>query len=204
MRTLLVFSFLLCIILLKCLAENADEHAERIHSLLKRKVAHSMQINDHAENLIAEHQKKNEDHVASIKTRKASMLEGFQKIERFNDNSQELQSIGIDASQKKRLDATLSSHGVPPSLVNEINNMASARVPREQIVEHVKTHFPSKKENDWNDIVVAAVGSRGKLQPEGQDFVKATRSEVAFDAERFKRAKDSLERLKAANARIQS
>lgn len=74
-----------------------------------------------------------------------------------------------------RLMNTLNKHNVEEALVIEINHMAASRIPREYIIQHVGTHFPEKSLSDWNDIVIAAVGSQGKHHTTSLRFKKANK-----------------------------
>ena len=65
-----------------------------------------------------------------------------------------------------KLQSTLAAHGVKDVLVQEINNMKNSFIPREHIIQHVASHFPRKTSEEWNDIVISALGMGGNLASE--------------------------------------
>jgi ElaB/YqjD/DUF883 family membrane-anchored ribosome-binding protein len=88
----------------------------------------------------------------------------------------------------------LDTHGVDAALVEEINRMAASSVSRDALVQHVSTHFPNKQKDDWNDIVIAALGSKGKGVPvSNMDRDKSLKTEALLSKTKFDRRKDSLD-----------
>jgi hypothetical protein len=95
-----------------------------------------------------------------------------------------------------RVSNTLEKHGVSDALVKELNRMHGSSVPRDALIQHVSTHFPEKKSEDWHDIVIAAIAFHGKPIPEASDAETALKHQADFDKLKFHRAKDSFETQK--------
>ena len=117
---------------------------------------------------------------------------------KVRSHSKEKSSVPKDkvgSYTKSKLEETLTIHGVSSAMVNEINDMATSYIPREAIVQHVQSHFPNKREHEWNDIVIAAVGVAGRRQPEVTDMQKSNRDNAEQQKKKFKSAKAVLDKL---------
>ena len=80
-------------------------------------------------------------------------------------------------------------------LINEINRMTAANIPREAIVDHVRSHYPEKQPHEWTDIVVMASMHGGRLS-DTNDHKKAKREEIAFNQLKYERQKAAHEARK--------
>jgi hypothetical protein len=109
--------------------------------------------------------------------------------------SSNLASSGVVESTSK-MQNTLRIHGVNDELIKEINNMASSLIPRETIIKHVQTHFPDKRQHEWNDIVIAAIGLMDSSQPKAKNMVKANKDAALRQAREFEESKKALEAKK--------
>jgi hypothetical protein len=104
-------------------------------------------------------------------------------------------NVGQGAGPK--MQSTLQVHGVDDALIKEINNMAASMIPRETIIKHVQTHFPDKRQYEWNDIVIAAIGVMSSAQPKPLDTIKAQRDAALSQARKFDESKKALENKRA-------
>jgi hypothetical protein len=102
---------------------------------------------------------------------------------RDNDHS----STGVGETR-----ALLESHGVSDAVIQEINRMAASKVPREHLVQHIRSHFPGKKTDDLNDIVVSALNAAHRDTPKSA-LDHAKKDELLFNAAKFQRNKASFE-----------
>jgi hypothetical protein len=109
--------------------------------------------------------------------------------EKLNEikSKQHRHSANIDKSKN-----ALETHGVDDALVTEINRMAASFIPRDAILNHISTHFPDKKTEDWNDIMIASLAKNRRRIP-GQDTDRAARQEALLKQKKFERAKQSFE-----------
>lgn len=182
------------------LIESTFADPEHALGIVASKADQANAANTHAESMLSETRFRMEQHLASAKQKSDEVkLKKAQKVQRsaHSYGSRGAGTTSTDSSSnditEHKLHATLKSHGVADSLVQEINDMATAYIPRETIVQHVKTHYPDKREHEWNDIVIAAVGSQNRKQPDGTDLEKANKENAQFQNEKFQRAKRSFE-----------
>ncbi len=85
----------------------------------------------------------------------------------------------------------LESHGVTDAVVQEINRLAASNIPREQLVQHIRDHFPGKRVDDLNDIVVSALSAAHRSTPKSA-LDHAKKDELLFNAAKFQRSKESF------------
>lgn len=102
-------------------------------------------------------------------------------------------SSASNGVKKSKMQNTLRVHGVNDELIREINNMASSLIPKESIIKHVQTHFPDKRQHEWNDIVIAAIGVMDSTQPKPESMIKAKRDAALAQARKFDESKKALE-----------
>lgn len=93
---------------------------------------------------------------------------------------------------KGQVRTVLEAHGVTDSLIQEINRMSAANVPRANIIQHVGMHFPEKRPDDINDIVIAAVAATNRVIKKGATD-KAKKQEASFNSMLFERKKNSMQ-----------
>jgi hypothetical protein len=74
--------------------------------------------------------------------------------------------------RKSNLVSILEEFDVSAPLQQEILSMSSAMTPKEDIVRHVLTHYPSITSSAASDIVTAVHIDAGRTQPRLQDFEK--------------------------------
>jgi hypothetical protein len=68
--------------------------------------------------------------------------------------------------------------------------MAASLIPKETIIEHVKTHFPEKEVHEVNDIVISALASGNKIkQVNKMDTVKANKDTIILERKKYKKLK---------------
>lgn len=107
-----------------------------------------------------------------------------------------------DESIKRRqsggLHSILSRHSVDEKLVEDISRMAKSSIPHEAMVQHVKQHFPEKRPDEWNDIVVAALGSRNQ-RVDHMDNEKSRKIQSENRQRSFDRMKASFEKRHSSN-----
>lgn len=95
-------------------------------------------------------------------------------------------------SDNGNLNSILARHSVNPELIEEISRMSSASIPHESMIKHVKQHFPEKRPDEWNDIVLAALGAR-KKPFYGMDNERAREIDIENKHRRFDRMKAAFE-----------
>lgn len=109
--------------------------------------------------------------------------------EKLNEikSKQSRHSANVDKTKN-----ALETHGVDDAFVTEINRMAASFIPRDAILNHISTHFPEKKTEDWNDIMIASLAKNRRRIP-GQDTDRAARQEALLKQKKFERAKQSFD-----------
>lgn len=95
-------------------------------------------------------------------------------------------------SQSGNLQSILSRHAVDNKLVEELSRMAASSIPHDSMVQHVKQHFPEKRPDEWNDIVIAALGTRHR-RLETMDNQRSKQIESENRRQRYERMKASYE-----------
>lgn len=95
-------------------------------------------------------------------------------------------------AQSGNLQGILSRHTVDSKLVDELSRMASSSIPHDSMIQHVKQHFPEKRPDEWNDIVIAALGTRHRTL-ETMDNQRAKQIESENRRQRYERMKASFE-----------
>jgi hypothetical protein len=90
----------------------------------------------------------------------------------------------------------LDTHGVDDPLVDELNRMATSSVSRDAMIQHVGSHFPEKSKSDWNDILVASLGVRGR-KPKGMSTDHARHHEHQFRKQQYERKRATFEAVRA-------
>jgi len=108
------------------------------------------------------------------------------EISRNTSSKFDFNSHQMPVPSNNKLRQTLNNHKVKTEIISEINNMAASSIPREYIVAHVGTHFPTKSVSELNDIVLSAIGTYGKNNPKtlqfehaAQDAIQSLRSKYA-------------------------
>lgn len=94
--------------------------------------------------------------------------------------------------QSGNLQGILSRHSVDSKLVDDLSRMAASSIPHDSMVQHVKQHFPEKRPDEWNDIVIAALGTRHRTL-ETMDNQRAKQIESENKRQRYERMKASFE-----------
>ncbi len=92
-----------------------------------------------------------------------------------------------------RAATTLEVHGVDNSLIEELGRMATSSIPRDAMIQHVAKHFPEKKQDEWNEIVLSALSVKGKHVPDTSATDHALRNEARLKQLKFERSKASAE-----------
>jgi hypothetical protein len=77
-------------------------------------------------------------------------------------------------------------------MVEDISRMARSAIPHESMVQHVKQHFPDKRPDECNDIVIAALGSR-YLHVDRMDNEKSRQIETENRQRNFDRTRASFD-----------
>jgi hypothetical protein len=190
MRALALF---LCSLYLIYLSGSVSvDHSARLDDIVLRKSQESHEANQHAENVLHESKHRLENSLRESKIRlkdiSSDNKDEHDEVVYLTDNSPSQAS----QTSTRKMKTSVSSHGVDDGLAREINSLASSFIPRESIVQHVKTHFPEKDPHEWNDIVISAVGAAGKTQPNSQETVQASKREANLLKNRFQRAKRNL------------
>jgi hypothetical protein len=135
------------------------------------------------------HHNSEEERQMSEETREA-----YKKLREFmnTDSEQHSAEAKLRRGAGSRSANVLTAHGVTKDLVLELNRMAGSSFTRDALVEHVATHFPDKKKNEWNDIVVAALVEQGRTIS-GSDLDAALKNNANLQHEKFRLSKDSFE-----------
>jgi hypothetical protein len=144
------------------------EHSARIEEIVSARSAESHAANDHADELLGNGKVRLDSHLASAK-QQATKLSDAKYRPTNTAASMPRQGVARAQTREKpdpshpehKMRSALKAHGVSDGLVREINNMAASQIPRESIVEHVRTHFPNKAPHEWNEIVVSAIAVKG-------------------------------------------
>lgn len=97
------------------------------------------------------------------------------------------------ATGSNRASTTLELHGVDNSLIEELGRMATSSIPRDAMIQHVAKHFPEKKQDEWNEIVLSALSVKGKHAPDTSATDHALRNEARLKQLKFERSKASAE-----------
>ena len=175
----------------------AVDHASRLDDIITRKTKESHTANTHANNLLKNAKVRLEDSVAAAKKKIPEVSDVAKNVHDSHVAAvAEKKLAGVEQivsrSKDRKVVSALREHGVSDSLVREINNMASSYIPRETIVKHVQSHFPNKDAHEWNDIVISAISSAGKEQPDSLATTKSSKVKANFQQQQFQKAKDSL------------
>lgn len=97
-----------------------------------------------------------------------------------------------DRHTRGDIHSVLTRHSVSEEMVDDISRMAKASIPRESIIQHIKQHYPDKRPDEWNDIVVAAMGKRQQVI-EPMDTDHAHQVSMENKKRRFEQAKTSFQ-----------
>lgn len=168
------------------------EHNARLEEIISRKTAEAKAAHGHVAYVLNKAKERAES--AASRPVVGKLHDSATPIAAHN----ELMSSVVLPERKEKAPvsqthATLAAHGVSTALVKEINNMATSYIPREDIIKHVRTHFPNKQPHEWNDIVISAISSQNKAQPESLETNRADKNDATLQKRRFNQAKDGLE-----------
>jgi hypothetical protein len=142
---------------------------------------------------IAQHRQASEAHKQKLKEKLARVNElrqsAYQRRVASTAPSAHTHPRSTGSGETKSL---LESYGVSDSVVEEINKLATAKVPRDAIANHIRDHFPDRKSDELNDIVVSALGAAQKGAPKSA-LDNARKHERLFEDIKFQRKKSSHE-----------
>mmetsp|Transcript_25030 Transcript_25030/g.41717 ORF Transcript_25030/g.41717 Transcript_25030/m.41717 type:complete len:204 (-) Transcript_25030:126-737(-) len=171
-----------------------SEHGARIEEAVTAKTKESHDVNEQAQELLLNSKTRMKQNTEAARHHASRLADGkyvHEKVQVVPPKPATAARKVLKEDENKMATA-LKYHGVSDGLVHEINNMASASIPREHIVKHVQTHYPNKDPHEWNDIVISAIGVTGKAQPDTLDMKKSAQQELNMNKRRFEHAKKSM------------
>lgn len=128
------------------------------------------------------------------KERSPEVTEAHKKLDDFIENSAKVKAgEELKKGGKNLASSTLALHGVDDSLIEELHRMSTSSITREAMIQHVSQHFPEKKPDEWNEIVLSALAVKGKSPPDVSATDHALKNEARLKQLKFERSKASAE-----------